>query len=211
MKGVFRFFVRAVTGFIIFNTLLRILKNFVDIPMPEFLVPVIDNPIRRRIMPPSEMAVRHGVRPGARVLEIGPGGGSYTLAAAQLAGPKGEVVAIDINPKVIERVINQAARAGVENIDARVGNVYMLPFAAGEFDAAYMMMVLGEIPDPARALSEIHRTLADGGTLAISEGLVDPDYSLESTVIRLAEQTGFRFKQRYGSLLFYTVVFEKVS
>lgn len=211
MKGIFRFFLRAATGFLILNTLLRILKTFVDIPMPDFMVPLIDNPVRRRIMPPTEMAVRHGVRPGARVLEIGPGGGSYTLAAAEVAGPKGEVVAIDISPKIIERVINAMARAGVENVDARVGNVYMLPFAAGEFDAAYLMMVLGEIPDPARALSEIHRTLADGGTLAITEGLIDPDYSLESTVTRLAESLGFRLKQRYGNIWFYTAVFEKVS
>ena len=211
MRGIFRFFLRLAAGFLIFNLLLRILKNLIHFPMPEFMAPVIDNPIRRRFMPPMDMAVRHGVRPGARVLEIGPGNGSYTLAAARLAGPEGEVVAVDVSPKMIERVIEKMAREGVENVDARVGNVFMLPFKAADFDSAYMMMVLGEIPDPSRAIAEIHRLLAPGGTLAITEALIDPDYSLASTVTRLAETLGFRLKETHGNFLFYTLLFEKMS
>ncbi|HZW04123.1 MAG TPA: methyltransferase domain-containing protein [Anaerolineaceae bacterium] len=211
MKAFLRFILGLLGAFLVFNLLLRILKNFIDIPMPEFLAPVIDNPLRRRWMPPTAMAARHGVRPGMRVLEIGPGSGSYTLAAARLAGPKGEVVAIDVNPKMIHRVVNKVAQAGVENVDARVGSVYLLPFPTGHFDAAYMMFVLGEIPNPPRAMAEIHRVLAPGGTLAITEGVSDPDYSLASTVIRLGEQLGFRVKQQYGNFFLYTVVLEKVG
>jgi len=36
-----------------------------------------------------------------RVLEIGPGNGTYSLAAAQLIGPHGKLETIDIEPKMI--------------------------------------------------------------------------------------------------------------
>jgi len=38
-----------------------------------------------------------------------------------------------------------------------------LPFEDGEFDAVYSQVVLYRLPDPARALREIHRVLAPGG------------------------------------------------
>jgi hypothetical protein len=39
----------------------------------------------------------------------------------------------------------------------RVANVYNLPFEDGTFDAVYMIAVIGEIPEPRRAMQEFHR------------------------------------------------------
>jgi len=35
--------------------------------------------LRRKLQPPGEMAIRHGIEPGMTVLEVGPGNGRYTL------------------------------------------------------------------------------------------------------------------------------------
>ena len=43
-----------------------------------------------------------GVEPGMKVLEIGSGAGDVVMAAAQLVGPEGTVVGIDINPEILE-------------------------------------------------------------------------------------------------------------
>ena len=190
----------------------RLIRHFHKFPIPQFMANVIDNPLRRRLVhPPDEMPLRHDIRPGMKVLEVGPGNGRYTVATARRVGETGQVVTIDIEPQMIARVERRIAAEGVRNVDARVADVYALPFAAGTFDAAYMITVIGEIPKPVRAMREIHRQLKSGGTLAFSEALPDPDYPLATTLIRYATAAGFRLKRRQGNFFSYTLVFEKVE
>ncbi|HSJ53834.1 MAG TPA: class I SAM-dependent methyltransferase [Anaerolineae bacterium] len=195
--------------FVGWHTLVRIVRHFYKFPMPEFLANLIDNPLRRRIQPPEEMAIRHGLEPGTWVLEVGPGNGTYTLAAARRVGPAGRVVAVDIEPRMVERVLQKAEAEGVQNVDARVADVTDLPFDDEAFDAAYMITVVGEIPDPVGALRELRRVLAPAGTLACSEVLLDPDYPLASTLLRWAEQAGFRLREKRGNVLLYTLLLDK--
>lgn len=199
----------AIAFVVLLNTLARVVRHFYKFPIPEFLVGLIDNPFRRRIQPPDRVPIRHGVRPGMRVLEVGPGSGTYTLATARRVGETGRVVAVDIEPKVIERVTRRARAEGIGNVDARLADVYALPFDDGSFDAAYMITVIGEIPQPERAMRELHRVLSPAGTLAFSELLLDPDYPLARTLIRQAASVGFRLKARAGGFFAYTLLFEK--
>jgi ubiquinone/menaquinone biosynthesis C-methylase UbiE len=120
-----------------------------------------------------------------------------------------KVVTVDIEPKMIERVERKARAEGITNVEARVADVYDLPFDAGTFDAAYLIAVIGEIPDPDRAMGEFYRVLKPGGTLAFSELLPDPGYPLASTLIRKASAAGFRLKDRIGNFFCYTLVFER--
>lgn len=196
-------------AFVIWHTLVRVIRHFYKFPIPEFLAGVIDNPLRRRVQPPDEMPLRHDIAPGMHVLEVGPGNGRYTLATARRVGAEGRVTAVDIEPRMVERVEARAMAEGVDNVEARVANVYDLPFDDGSFDAAYMIAVVGEIPEPDRALAEFHRVLRPGGSLAFSELLVDPDYPLASTLARWASGAGFRLRRREGGLFAYTLVFEK--
>jgi ubiquinone/menaquinone biosynthesis C-methylase UbiE len=205
---------QLVGGFFLFAffwlfVVVRIIRQIHKFPMPEFMAPVIDNPLRHKIQPASTLAVRHGLQPGMRVLEVGPGNGTYTFAAARQVSEAGKVVAIDIEPKMIDRVTARAAREGVHNVEARLANVYALPFEDGTFDAIYMVTVIGEIPEPGRAMREFYRVLAPSGTLAFSELLLDPDYPLARTTVNLAQAAGFRLRQKYGRGFTYTLVFEK--
>ncbi|RPI87913.1 MAG: methyltransferase domain-containing protein [Chloroflexi bacterium] len=196
-------------GIIIWHTFVRIIRYFYKFPMPEFLANLIDNPLRRRIQPPSEMPIRHGIERGMTVLEVGPGNGRYTLETARRVGETGKVIAVDIEPKMIERVTQRAQAEGVTNLEARVANVYELPFEDGIFDAACMITVISEIPDPVRAMQEFYRVLSPSGTLAFSELLLDPDYPLAQTLLRQASQAGFRLKKKLGNFFSYTLVFDK--
>ncbi len=159
---------------ILWHTLVRLIRHFYKFPMPEFLANLIDNPLRRRIQPPAEMPLRHGLRPGMQVLEVGPGNGRYTCQAARYLGGQGKIVAIDIEPKMVERVRQQAQAEGVTNLEARVADVYQLPFEDGQFDAVQMITVISEIPEPVRAMRECYRVLTPTGTLAFSESALRP-------------------------------------
>jgi SAM-dependent methyltransferase len=68
------------------------------------------------------------VKPGMTVLEPGPGMGFFTLPLAQLVGNKGRVVAVDIQAKMISRLVSRAEKAGLaKNVDARVSSPNSLP------------------------------------------------------------------------------------
>lgn len=193
------------------HTLVRLVRHYYKFPMPEFLAGIIDNPWRRRFQPPDEMPLRHGIGPGMRVLEVGPGNGRYTLATARRVGTGGQVVAIDIEPKMVERVQARVQAEGVTNVEARLANVHDLPFDAGTFDAIYLITVMGEIPQPERAMAEFYRVLKPGGSLAFSELLMDPDYPLPGTLIRLGSAAGFQVRARLGGFFAYTLVLERAD
>jgi ubiquinone/menaquinone biosynthesis C-methylase UbiE len=191
------------------HTVVRIIRYYHKFPMPEFMADLIDNPLRRKLQPPYETAVRLGLQPGMVVLEVGPGSGTYTIGAARRVGPEGKIVTIDIEPKMIERVKRKLHAEGITNVEARVADVYDLPFEDETFDAAYMIAVIGEIPDPDLAMREFHRVLSPAGILAFAEILTDPDYPLVRTLVRKATAAGFRLSEQVGRFFYYTLVFEK--
>jgi ubiquinone/menaquinone biosynthesis C-methylase UbiE len=69
---------------------------------------------------------------------------------------------------------------------------------------------LQEIPNPSRALAELHRVLRPGGLLSITEEFTDPDYPLLSETIRLVEPAGYCLTERFGNWWVYTANFRRV-
>jgi ubiquinone/menaquinone biosynthesis C-methylase UbiE len=196
-------------AFLFLHTLIRVIRKIYKFPIPQAFADLIDNPLRRKIQPPDATAIRHGIGPGMTVLDVGPGNGRYTIGAARRVGDHGKIIAIDIEPKMIARVRERAAMEGVSNIDARVADVYELPFEDATFDLIYMIAVISEILEPIRAMQEFYRVLKPDGSLVFSELLFDPDYPLVRTLTRWAEKAGFRVKRKVGNFFYYTLSFEK--
>lgn len=197
------------TVIIFLHTLLRIIRSIYKFPIPQFMANIIDNPIRRKIQPPKETAIRHGIKAGMSVLEVGPGNGRYTIEAAKAVGTNGKLTTIDIEEKMIERVKNRAIKENIKNIDAQVANVYQLPFQDNSFDLIYMIAVINEIPDQNKALEEFYRVLKPNGLLVFSELFSDPDYSLAKTLIKKVEKHPFKLKEKIGNFFYYTLKFTK--
>ena len=91
-----------------------------------------------------------------RVLEVGCGPGELAARIKDELGA--DVVAVDISPRMVE-----LARG--RGVDARVGDVQELPFAAASFDCAVAAWMLYHVPEPDRALAELARVLEPGGRL----------------------------------------------
>jgi ubiquinone/menaquinone biosynthesis C-methylase UbiE len=152
---------------------------------------------------------RLDLRPGQRILEIGPGPGRLLIPAAQRVSPGGEAVGIDIQPGMIERLKVRVERAGVTNLKAILGDATQPHVPEASFDLAFLCDALGEIPDRAAALGQCHRALKSGGVLSITELFGDPHYQFRSVVQSLAEAAGFRLQSIKGEWWFYTASFIK--
>lgn len=177
-------------------------------PCPAALSSLVDNPIRQRYMRP--VLDRIGIQPGEHVLELGPGPGAFTVGAARQVGAEGRLIALDIQPEMIAQVERRVQAAGLTNVETHIASAYTLPMEDGSMDRAFLITVLPEIPDPGRALVELHRVLRRDGVLSITEEFSDPDYLFLPETIRLVEAAGFRFEERFGNFWVYTANFRKM-
>jgi len=176
-------------------------------PCPVSLSWLVNNPLRRHYMRP--VLDRVGIRPGERVLELGPGPGAFTVDAAWRVGPEGWLIAVDIQPEMIAQVKRRVREAELSNVETYVADACHLPLSDASVDRAFLVTVLPEISDQARALAELHRVLKPGGLLSITEEFPDPDYPFAFETIRRVEAAGFNLERRFGNWWRYTLNFRR--
>ncbi|OQA93345.1 MAG: Ubiquinone/menaquinone biosynthesis C-methyltransferase UbiE [Chloroflexi bacterium ADurb.Bin222] len=201
----------VVGGLVIFwlfglKLLLQLFKGRGE-PCPTSWSWIVDNPLRRWDV--RHALERAGLRAGETVLELGPGPGAFTVDAAQRVGPEGRLIAVDIQPGMIAQVNARVKAAGVTNVETHVASAFELPLPDASVDRAYLITVLPEIPDPVRALREVHRVLKPGGVVSMTEEFLDPDYPRRATTGAWAAAAGFEPDARFGSWWSYTLNFRK--
>jgi ubiquinone/menaquinone biosynthesis C-methylase UbiE len=147
--------------------------------------------------------------PGEQVLEVGPGTGYYALeVASRLEG--GSLAVFDIQQKFLDHTVQAGADRGLTSIEPTLGSAESLPYENARFDAAYLVTVLGEIPDQGRALRELHRVVKPSGRLVVGETMLgDPHVVTFGRLRKQAEPIGFTFERRVGSPLAYFARFRK--
>jgi SAM-dependent methyltransferase len=142
------------------------------------------------------------LRAGERMLEIGPGIGHHALPTAGALGD-GQLDVLDVQPEMLAALTARARSHGRRNIVATPGNAHALPYPDDTFDAAYLVTVLGEIPDPVRALRELGRVVRSGGRIVVGEFVLDPDYVAPAKLRGLAAGAGLTFAGQSGTRLAY--------
>jgi SAM-dependent methyltransferase len=122
------------------------------------------NPLRALAMPVGRTLQRFGMSAGQVVLELGPGPGYYSIEASRRVGPHGRLICLDLQPDMIDRLTTRLSAAGV-GAETGVADATHLPLKDGCIDVAFLVTVLGEVPDADAALGELHRVLKPGGAL----------------------------------------------
>lgn len=145
------------------------------------------------------------LRSGMKVADVGCGPGRLTLPIAKAVGPEGEVVALDLQQKMLDLMMRRIAKAEVKNVRAICAGAGEGKLPKNYFDRAVLSTVLGEIPDRGRALSEIRDALKPGGYLVVAEVIGDPHYQFKKKVIELAEGAGLRPGEVAGGFFAYTM------
>lgn len=106
------------------------------------------------------------LRAGQHVLDLGSGTGYPALLAAQVVGPQGSVIGIDVAESMLAVAGRKAKTLGLANVTFHADDVTTLPFGAGSFDAVTSRFCLMFLPHIPKAAAEIARVLKPGGWLA---------------------------------------------
>lgn len=152
-----------------------------------------------------------GPQPRERILEIGPGTGYYTLDVARALEPNGTLHIFDLQQEMLDHTLRRAQEARIDNLVLQQGSAENLPYDESSFDGVYLVTVLGEIPDRAAALHEIHRVLKPGGRLVVGELFGDPHMVTLNTLLREASEVGFSFDGHSGPRFGFFARFQSAS
>jgi ubiquinone/menaquinone biosynthesis C-methylase UbiE len=136
--------------------------------------------------------------PGERILEVGPGTGYYSLDVADWLQPGGSLDILDLQQEMLNHTMERSVERDLSNINPTLSDATAMPYEDSAFDAAYLVCVLGEIPDQDAALRELHRVLKPGGRLVVGELFGDPHMVTIGKLQQRAEGAGLTFQRRSG-------------
>lgn len=138
---------------------------------PWWLGYLLASPLRRWIQDPQEILNPY-VHEGMTVLEPGPGMGFFTIPLARLVGSSGHVVAVDLQPKMIDGLKRRAAKESVlDSIEARVSSAESM--GVGDLgptvDFTLAFAIVHEFPDAGKFFDEVAVVSKPGAKLLLAE------------------------------------------
>lgn len=152
---------------------------------------ILELRVRTLLASPRRVVGAFGLAAGARVLEIGPGTGYYSVEAARRVGHTGQLICVELQREMALAVRHRLTAAGHASAYVLQGDARGVPLRNGSVDHVFLVAVLGEIPNRREALAEIHRVLRPGGRLSVSEQLPDPDFVTPRALRRELRAAGF--------------------
>jgi ubiquinone/menaquinone biosynthesis C-methylase UbiE len=159
---------------------------------PWWLGPLLASPIRRLWQHPHRILAPY-VHPGMTVLEPGPGMGFFTLEIARLVGPTGRVVAVDVQPRMLDGLRRRSERAGLgARVDTRLAHADDLGIAdlTGRVDLALALWVVHELPDRTRFFAQVRQALRRGGRILVVEPRGHVGEAAFAEILRTAAAAG---------------------
>ncbi len=109
------------------------------------------------------------IQPGQTVCDMGCGNGFYTLKLAKMVGEKGEVLAVDIQPQMLQMLKRRAKADGLANIRPILGSTVDPNLPEGKVDLILCVDVYHEFSNPEEMLAAMRKSLKPHGRLVLVE------------------------------------------
>jgi len=117
------------------------------------------------------------VEPGTTVLDLGCGAGTDLLVAAQMTGPSGRAVGVDMTEAMLGRAHAGAEAMGLTNVTVHHALVESLPLPDTSVDVVISNGVLDLVPDKGAAFAEMDRVLRPGGRVQLADVVIHTELS----------------------------------
>jgi arsenite methyltransferase len=117
------------------------------------------------------------VEPGQVVLDLGCGAGTDLLIAAQMTGPTGRVIGVDMTAWMLTAARASANRMVLDNVELHEALIESTPIDAASVDVVISNGVIDLVPDKDAVLEEIDRVLRPGGRLQIADVVIHEEVS----------------------------------
>ncbi len=137
--------------------------------MSHLGAPWLERPEREREERTDLLLESLEIGPGDVVADVGAGSGYFTLPLAERVGPRGRVLAVDIQQEMLDIIERRAAKGGLENVVTLLGSAEDPGLPAGEVDLALLVDVYHELSHPWEMTDAIVRALRPGGLLVLVE------------------------------------------
>jgi ubiquinone/menaquinone biosynthesis C-methylase UbiE len=176
----------------------------------------LEGPDRDEWQQPEQIMDKLLIADGARVGDIGAGGGWFTVRLARRVGPNGRVFAEDIQRQMIESIHRRVSREGLSNVEPILGTP-LDPRLPQGLDAVLMVDTYPQLDDPVGLMTHVRRSLKPNGRLGIvdfKKDVLGPGPALDERlepeiIIRDAARAGLKLQAhetflRYQYLLVFT-------
>jgi arsenite methyltransferase len=117
------------------------------------------------------------IEPGSVVLDLGCGAGTDLLIAAQMTGPAGRVIGLDMTASMLARARASAVEMDLGNVELHEALIESLPLDAASVDVVISNGVIDLVPDKDAVLDEIDRVLRPGGRLQLADVIIHEEVS----------------------------------
>jgi len=117
------------------------------------------------------------IEPGEVVLDLGCGAGTDLLIAAQMTGPDGRAIGVDMTATMLTRVRESAAGMGLTNVELHETLIEQLPLEDASVDVIISNGVLDLVPDKDAVMDEIDRVLRPGGRVQLADVVIHREVS----------------------------------
>ena len=147
-------------------------------------------PLRRLFNSPKR--ILDGLaRPGEVGIDLGCGPGYFTLPLAELVGETGQVIAVDVQQEMLDKVRERAELAGLASRIRFVRPDADGLGAVGPADFALAFWMVHEVPDRLPFLRQVHDSLKPGGRLLLAEPALHVSRAEFEFTVAVAEKVGF--------------------
>ncbi len=178
---------------------------------PYWVGYLLVNPLRRLVHNPEKILEPY-VRSGMTVLDVGCAMGFFTIPMARMVGPRGTVLCVDLQEKMLQALLRRARKAGV--LDRLVtrqcdgGSLGLQDFRR-RVDFALAFAVVHEVPDAARFFSELSEVLKVGAMCLVAEPKGHVSGKDFETTLAIAREAGFENLARLQVMRSHTALLQQ--
>ena len=180
----------------------------IALPMSYHGIPWLNRPERVDEERPDELLEQLELKEGMVVCDMGAGDGYHTFQMAPKLAPSGKVIAVDIQPEMLQALSRRMEQVGVRNIDTILGELWDPKLEPNSLDLILMVDVYHEFSHPVHMLKAIRTALKEDGLIALVEYRAEdptvpikPDHKMsKAQCIKEYRANGFQLVKQYDRL-----------